>query len=556
MGKTGGGRRSLVRRFMLNAARRKKILMRLVVCGLAILILGVAGFIAHKAGQRAAIRVLQAAATHRLDVFRASFFAPIERYTYIPNFLARYPMVIETLRHPDDGGIARLNGFLQDANATAHSSSMYVMNRQGRAIAASNWNRPDSYVGKDFSFRPYFQEAMRNEAGRFFGVGVVTGVPGYYLAYPVTDGDRQLGAIAVKIDLDKVDQHWEGDTEQITVTDDSGIIFLSSNKDWKYRATRPLSDAALVRIRETRQYASMLKPSLDIVPDTGWPGSNVVRVHDRGQGTWTGPYLVQRHELPQAKWTLSIYSDLREVEETAMRYAFVAAGSAAFLILLAMYILQMRRRAFEKDAARKAANAAREKLEQKHRELEVLSRHLKTMSISDPLTGCYNRRYFQEASMKMVSAAQRHRRRISILMLDVDFFKKINDRYGHPAGDEVLKGIALTCQSALREPDFLVRFGGEEFVAVLPDTRIDEARVVAERLRDAIERLTVPVGELALHATISIGLSEFIDTETSLEKAIARADVALYEAKRAGRNRVVAYSPELGSSTATAGNSG
>jgi two-component system, NtrC family, C4-dicarboxylate transport sensor histidine kinase DctB len=529
------------------------MLAQLAAFGIALLILGVAGGTAYKAGQRAAIRVLQAAATHRLDVFRASFFAPIERYTYLPNFLARYPVVVDALRHPDDAGIARLNRFLQDANTTAHSASMYVMNSQGRAIASSNWNRPDSYVGKDFSFRPYFQEAMHNEAGRFFGIGVVTGVPGYFLAYPVTDGERQLGVIAVKIDLDKVDQHWDGDVEQVTVTDDSGIIFLSSNKEWKYRATRPLTDAALVRIRETRQYASMLKQPLEIVPDTGWSSSNVVRVHDRERGAWSGPYLVLRHELPEAKWTIAIYSDLHEVEETAMHYAFVAAGGAAFLILLAMYILQMRRRAFEKDAARKAANAAREKLEQKHRELEVLSRHLKTMSISDPLTGCYNRRYFQEASMKMVSAAQRHRRRISILMLDVDFFKKINDRYGHPAGDEILKGIALTCQSALREPDFLVRFGGEEFVAVLPDTRIDEARVVAERLRDAIERLTVPVGELALRATISIGLSEFIDTETSLEKAIARADIALYEAKRAGRNRVVVYSPELGSSATTAG---
>jgi two-component system, NtrC family, C4-dicarboxylate transport sensor histidine kinase DctB len=553
MGKTGGRRRSLVRRFVLGAARRKKMLMRLAACGLALLILGVAGLTAYKAGQRAAIRVLQAAATHRLDVFRASFFAPIERYTYIPNFLALYPVVADTLRHPDDASIARLNGFLLNANATANSASIYVMNSKGRAIASSNWNRPDSYVGKDFSFRPYFQEAMRNEAGRFYGIGVVTGIPGYFLAYPVTAGDRLIGAIAVKINLDKVDQHWVDGAEQVTVTDDRGIIFLSSNKDWKYRITRPLSDAALVRIRETRQYASMLKPPIEIVPDTAWPNSNVVRIRDSEHADWSGPYLVQRHELPQAKWTISIYSDMREAEETAMRYAFAAAGAAAFLILLAMYILQMRRRTSEKDAARKAANAAREQLEQKNRELEALSRHLKTMSISDPLTGCYNRRYFQEASMKMVSAAQRHRRRISILMLDVDFFKKINDRYGHPAGDAILKGIALTCQSALREPDFLVRFGGEEFVAVLPDTRVDEARVVAERLRDAIERLTVPVEEFALRATASIGLSEFIDTETSLEKAIARADIALYEAKRAGRNRVVAYSPELGSSAATAG---
>jgi diguanylate cyclase len=101
------------------------------------------------------------------------------------------------------------------------------------------------------------------------------------------------------------------------------------------------------------------------------------------------------------------------------------------------------------------------------------------------------------------------------------------------------------CRTALREPDFLVRFGGEEFVAILPDTATGEALLVAERLREAIERLQVRVGELELRATVSIGLSEFIASEASLEKAFARADIALYEAKRSGRNRVVGYSPEL-----------
>jgi diguanylate cyclase len=113
------------------------------------------------------------------------------------------------------------------------------------------------------------------------------------------------------------------------------------------------------------------------------------------------------------------------------------------------------------------------------------------------------------------------------------------------AGDAVLKEIAQTCRATLREPDFLVRFGGEEFVAILPDTAAGEALPVAERLRDAIERLQVRFGERELHVTVSIGLSEFATSEVSLEKAFARADIALYEAKRSGRNRVVAYAAEL-----------
>lgn len=548
MGQTEKRRHGLVRFFSREAVRGNGTLERLLACAIAASILGIAGYIGYTAGQRAAIRTLQAAATHRFDAFRTSFFTPIERYAYIPDFLALYPIVTETLRHPDAAAITRLNAFLQEANATAQSTTIYVMNTSGVAIASSNWNAADSFVGKNFSFRPYFQEAMRNSTGRFYGIGSVSGVPGYFLAYPVMAGRHPIGVVAVKINLDNLDRQWQVGADEIVVTDDSGIIFLSSNGGWKYRSTRPLTAAALQRLQETRQYAAMLKSPIEIVPDDSWPNGNVVRIRNPDRPDKNPPYLVQSHELPQAKWTISIYSDMSEVNATATRYAVAAVGSAAFFVLLAMYILQVRRRAIEKEAARKAAQTAREQLEEKHRELEALSENLKTMSISDPLTGCYNRRYFQEISPKMVSAAQRHRRSISILMLDVDFFKKINDSHGHLAGDAVLKEIAQTCRATLREPDFLVRFGGEEFVAILPDTATEEALPVAERLRDAIERLQVRSGERELHVTVSIGLSEFAASEVSLEKAFARADIALYEAKRGGRNRVVAYAPELESS--------
>jgi diguanylate cyclase (GGDEF)-like protein len=552
MGQTEKRHLGLVRFFSRQAIRGNRTLERLLACGIAASILGIAGYLGYTAGQRAAIRTLQAAATHRFDAFLTSFFAPIERYAYIPDFLALYPIVTDTLRHPDAAAIARLNAFLQDANATAKSAAIYVMDTSGVAIASSNWNTRGSYVGKDFSFRPYFQEAMRNSTGRFYGIGSVSGIPGYFLAYPVMAAGHPIGVVAVKIDLDNLDRQWEVGADEIAVTDDSGIIFLSSNGSWKYRSTRPLAAAALQRLQETRQYAALLKSPIEIVPDHSWPSDNVVRIRNPDRPDENPPYLVQNHELPQAKWTISIYSDMSEVNATAMRFAVTAIGSAAFFVLLAMYIRQVRRRAIEKEAARKAAQAAREQLEEKHRELEALSENLKTMSISDPLTGCYNRRYFQEVSPKMVGAAQRHRRSISILMLDIDFFKKINDSHGHLAGDAVLKEIAQACRSALREPDFLVRFGGEEFVAILPDTATGEALLVAERLRNAIEHLQVRFGERELRVTVSIGLSEFAASEVSLEKAFARADIALYEAKRSGRNRVVAYAPELESGASMA----
>ncbi len=496
-------------------------------------------------GQRIAIRSLDTAASHRLDVFRASFFAPVERFEYLPSLLAAHPVIIDTLEHEDDPkSQAALNAFLQNANAKATSAAVYVMNRDGLTVASSNWTSEDSFVGKNFSYRPYFQEALQGKLGRFYGVGSVTGVPGFFLAYAVRNRSAIIGVVAVKVDLDSLDQRWEAGSDQITVTDDSGIIFLSSSKEWKYRTTKPLSPEIMHRLRETRQYATMLKTPLAFGSDSIWRDKRVVKVKDSENGT-TRRYFALSRSLPQASWTITTYSSLEQAEETAATYAFMAAGGTAFLMLLSMYMRLLKRRMAEKEAAREAADTAHELLEAKHKELEILSQHLKTMAISDPLTGCHNRRYFTEIAGKMVSAAHRHSRQISVLMLDIDFFKKINDTWGHPAGDEVLKAVATACQSILRQPDFLVRFGGEEFVAILPDTNMDDAIVAAERLRTAVESLKVSVGETALSVTLSIGISEFTDGEASLDKALSRADVALYHAKHGGRNRCSAYRPEM-----------
>lgn len=131
-----------------------------------------------------------------------------------------------------------------------------------------------------------------------------------------------------------------------------------------------------------------------------------------------------------------------------------------------------------------------------------------------------------------------------MLILDIDFFKHINDSHGHPAGDEVLKAVAHACQTLLRQPDFLVRFGGEEFVAVLPDTEVAEAATVAERLRHAVAGLQVPAGAAQLSVTVSIGIAAYRPGEHSLEKALARADAALYEVKRGGRNACRIHDPD------------
>jgi len=172
----------------------------------------------------------------------------------------------------------------------------------------------------------------------------------------------------------------------------------------------------------------------------------------------------------------------------------------------------------------------------------------------DALTGLNNRRQFETRLKAEVSTSKRQGSPLCAMMLDVDFFKKVNDSYGHAAGDSVLKSVAATVKSALRESDIASRYGGEEFAIMLPFTKIEEAFAVAQRLRQAIEKSPVSVekekGEPALlvKVTVSIGVHEFGPNDTQGD-LFEKADKALYEAKTTGRNKVVVFEEAEAKST-------
>lgn len=156
----------------------------------------------------------------------------------------------------------------------------------------------------------------------------------------------------------------------------------------------------------------------------------------------------------------------------------------------------------------------------------------------DPLTGLSNRNYFRNELKKFVSLSARYNRALSVIMLDIDFFKKINDTYGHDVGDNVLKGVAEILMRHVRTHDVAARFGGEEFVMLLPETSLGGAVVVAERIRTAVENVDFNSAGCRHNVTISIGVAEYLGDGTDVEEVIKKADEALYKAKSSGRNRV------------------
>ena len=186
-----------------------------------------------------------------------------------------------------------------------------------------------------------------------------------------------------------------------------------------------------------------------------------------------------------------------------------------------------------------------EKSEELTRELLDANQRLKELVFRDGLTGLYNHRYFQEALSKELARAQRYQSCLSLIMFDIDFFKKVNDSYGHPAGDLVLMNIARVIEGTIRPNDIISRYGGEEFALILPETNEAGMKVFAERLRRSVEGLVSLVGKQQIKVTISSGGVTFSPEQTGVDKAmlIDSADRALYQSKQNGRNRVTILSP-------------
>jgi two-component system C4-dicarboxylate transport sensor histidine kinase DctB len=206
----------------------------------------------------------EAKARGRLSLYHSTVRSELERFSHLTYVLARDTHVIDTAT---GGATGRLDRRLAAFAAQSGLDAIYLMRPDGTTIAASNAGRPDSFVGQDYAFRPYFQAAREGAQGRFYGIGATTGLPGYFIADAVRDAEGGLaGVIAIKLDLTDLEDAWRAAGEQVFLANRDGIVLLSSDPRWRYRSLRDLSPDQRARIAQDRQFPGQDLASLDWEP--------------------------------------------------------------------------------------------------------------------------------------------------------------------------------------------------------------------------------------------------------------------------------------------------
>ncbi|QEL65947.1 two-component system, NtrC family, C4-dicarboxylate transport sensor histidine kinase DctB [Oryzomicrobium terrae] len=358
----------------LSAMSAPQRLLRLLalVCTLALLI-GGASYTTFRVSQAMGLAELQATGRHRLDLYATSLEREIDKYAYFPTTLGLERDVLDLLaRDARDTPLAkRVSLYLEQLNERAGTLSIYVLDTRGTVLATSNWRRPDSFLGEDLSFRPYFREALETGSSRFFGIGTTRGEPGYYLASALANAQGTVGVAVVKVSLEQLEKSWATVEAPALVADENGVVILASVPDWKFTTLRPLDETTRHTFDRTQQYNRRALNPLgvkEIAPLDH--GAQLVRLPRVGPETVsvfpvTGKFLAQAQPLPGTPWNLTVFSHVEQVREMAANRAALA-GIGAVLVFIVLFMFNERRRHLrDRLAAREALQRAHDELERK-----------------------------------------------------------------------------------------------------------------------------------------------------------------------------------------------
>ncbi|MEM7443613.1 MAG: ATP-binding protein [Pseudomonadota bacterium] len=285
------------------------------------------------------------------DLLATGLEGVLAKFEPIAPLMAARPDVLSSFQAERDLGQADdANSLAATVQQATEADVVYFMRPNGDTFASSNWQDDDSFVGRNFSFRPYFQNAMRDGWGQYFALGTTSGQRGYYFAHRVDDGDEILGVVVVKVDLEAVEQAWQSLDDGVLVTDEYGVVFLTNRGDWRLRALSTLGESALQELAEDRRYGAIELTPLLISTVAATPGEQPHWLLASGEGQNADPveFVSASRNMEDAGWTLHVLANLANERWGVVATAALALVSSALLLLAGLVIWQRRRRLIER----------------------------------------------------------------------------------------------------------------------------------------------------------------------------------------------------------------
>lgn len=405
-----------------------------------------------------------------LDLYVANLLGTLNRYEVLPRILGDLPALRAALQHAEEPYVRdSANRLLKKLRKQTGADVIYLMATDGNTLAASNWDEEDSFVDRNFAFRPYFRQAMEGRLGRFFGLGTTSGKRGYYFGAAVRDGDQVLGVLVVKVDLDHTETLWGSTPEQLLVTDNFGVVILTSRPDWRFRATRGLGVDEREQIAFDQPYPTLYPQDLTLNIDA---------------------WLIQSRELKETGWTVRILAPVSLVERPVR--TVVAIGAATLLaLLLWLGLLMQRRRHFLERLA--LDSQARQQLEQRvlerTRDLEALNSRLKVEVLER-----------EQAQQELVRA---------------------QDELLQAGKLSALGTMSASISHELNQPLAAIRSYADNARVLLDHERVDEARDNLRLISELIARMASIIAHLRAFARRDQHAPERVALQPALDDALA-----------------------------------
>ncbi|MBI6602618.1 MULTISPECIES: sensor histidine kinase [Pseudomonas] len=352
-----------------SLAVKPRLIRQLFLPPLIIALMIGLGYIGFWISEYYGIRTLSDNGERQLELHARTVESEISKYTYLPSLLELETSVSTLLADPNQETRKAVNDYLEGLNRRSRSRAIYVMDTTGRVLATSNWRDADSYQGEDLSFRAYFQNAVRGQPGRFYGIGSTNGEPGYYLAHGLEEHGKIIGVAVVKVRLEALEERWQRARLEAFVSDENGIIILSSDPARRLKAVRPLSDEVKERLAHSLQYywatLNELEPLARERLKEGtekltFPANSEV-VNDEHEVS----YLAQSRPLNDTPWSFTLLTPLNDLRRAAINQGILVAVAFGLVAFLLIAWNERRKVIATRLAAREALQEANSQLERR-----------------------------------------------------------------------------------------------------------------------------------------------------------------------------------------------